>query len=419
MENWEINENGEVLSDEEEKRLAQLWDSDEPIPVPEKPAKKKKGTGKKNRKQEEERPDTFLRMYLSASQRDDCERQFYEAYHKYMISTDAAAIEKAEGIMLTHLAHLFGGKVVRTLYGFALGTYGEDVVSDANMKAMIKLRQFKQARADTSNVIAYIGSCYKGVTIDFIRGFRPRIKRGNDPADNPADKPTENPESKFKNKRINIKNPISLENLKESGFEPAVGADLLEAEETNLAAKEIISLYISELMCHDVLIPKSLAAIYSRVLYQISDVLEMYHEDQINDYIAKKWQADSSDPKYFEYINRAYRAVVQPTKSGASPDWGWKKVENKTIHRLFDECETYIRRWDPRCGWSDKMRKKLGDIPEDLRFCDVCTKDTFSKWTVSVHDAALARCLNKIKNSQKLSEYAEMAIPNEQKRRKN
>lgn len=366
---------------------------------------------------------------LLRQERKACEEEFLAAYQTYMSSTNPKEVAQKERILVERLIWLFGGKVRRTIRGcsFISGGDWEDAISEANVKSIKILRMQRERQEYREEPLPYFATCYRSVTFEFIRKFRTRKKKKDDSSEN-DDTKTYNQTAR---NRFAINNAGSLEQLREKWGEateklqenyeeePIYG----EEPDTKEASQTLLRLYVQELMNSTTEPEKALAVMYARVMYQMGDLIETPHlETKVYAYMRKKkWSVDQNDEAFFDHWNEAYRAVILPTKSGASPQWAWEYMRGRTVRYLFDQSARYALHWDPDSdGWSPEMLGKLEQpysasdraLFGDKIYTELYTVGNITEWATSVNDAAIRRCLKRMmREYDELAEDADRIIP--------
>lgn len=180
-------------------------------------------------------------------------------------------------------------------------------------------------------------------------------------------------------------------------------------------SREILKIYIQELLENSNIPPAPLAVMYARVLYQMERLLDADSVDEMISQHMKKmnWSEDPQDPQYDEHIVRATEKVQRYATSTA-PDWAINRMGKLTVLELGKDSEASLHNlFDSTLAWGKTFWEKCSSTSEKFApllwgaivYTDHYKKPQIENWATDLHNSTVVKSARKICLQQGLLEY--------------
>ena len=180
-------------------------------------------------------------------------------------------------------------------------------------------------------------------------------------------------------------------------------------------SREILKIYIQELLENTNIPPAPLAVMYARVLYQMERLLDADSVDaMVSQYMVKmNWSEDPEDSQYDEHIVRATEKVQRYANSTA-PDWAIARMGKLTVRELGKDSEASLHSlFDSTLSWGKPFWEKCSTISDKFApslwgtivYTDCYKKPQIENWATDLHNSTVVKAARKICLQQDLLEY--------------
>ena len=293
----------------------------------------------------------------------------------------------------------------------------EEITQEGHIAAFEKLIEDVSCGKARSDALYYYLTIYKNKTKDYL-SFYGLLKRKKDSESTTGTKKSKVP------KVSDIRSAPSIESLttnqdgeyqsdRMSDFSVNPFDDESDYHVGN--SREILKIYIQELLENTNIPPAPLAVMYARVLYQMERLLDADSVDKmISQYMKKmNWSEDPEDPQYDEHIVRATERVQRYATSTA-PDWAITRMGKMTVRELGKDSEASLHNlFDSTLAWGKTFWEKCSSISEKfapllwgaLVYTDHYKKPQIENWATDLHNSTVVKSARKICLQQGLLEY--------------
>ena len=293
----------------------------------------------------------------------------------------------------------------------------EEITQEGHIAAFEKIMEDVSIGKVRSDALYYYLTIYKNKTKDYL-SFYGLLKRKKD-----SDGSTGTKKSKA-TKVSDIHSAPSIESLttKHDGelqsdrmLDFSVNPFDDESDYHIEHSREILKIYIQELLDNTNIPPAPLAVMYARILYQMERLLDADSVDKmISQYMKKiNWSEDPEDPQYDDHIVRATERVQRYATSTA-PDWAITRMGKMTVRELGKDSEASLHNlFDSTLAWGKTFWEKCSSISEKfapllwgaLVYTDHYKKPQIENWATDLHNSTVVKSARKICLQQGLLEY--------------
>lgn len=364
-----------------------------------------------------------FRRWIWPKNRNELIQKFNQIYNDYLFSTPNYTDAKAEellGEMLDLLGQLSTYVIYMRISTQPVYRMGDEevITQDAHTDVMIALRSDRDSGLRREDAISYYLQIYKFKTMDYLDtyGLLKRKKlSGNEAKDTKG-------KGGYKSA---INSAASIEDLTTNQDDETTTDRMLELSENPFedyssdfsdAARNILKLYLEELMENSNIPPAPLAVMYARVLYQMERLLDPDTIDTMtSQYMARKgWESDPTAKGYKANLAEKATKEVQKYTTATAPDWAISRMGTQTISELGSDSESVLHRlFDDTLMWGDPFNEQLTAVADKFQpqtwgaliYTACYPKSQIENWAADIHNSTVIKSARRICAAPTLLEY--------------
>lgn len=295
----------------------------------------------------------------------------------------------------------------------------EEIAQEGHIAAFEKLLEDLNGGIPRKDAIFYYLTIYKNKTKDYL-SFYGLLKKGEKEGKNSGVQK----KAPKKPKVSDIRAAQSIESMtanQEGEIQvdrsPWFAVNPFEDETEYCASqsRQILKIYIEELLNNTNIPPAPLAVMYARVLYQMERLLDADSvETMTSQYMqAKNWSENPADQQYDEHIIKATEAV-QHYSSSTAPDWAISRMGKMTVFELEKDSEASLHKlFEKNLFWGDAFREKSASVSDKFApllwgaivYTDSYKKPQVENWATDIHNATVVKAAKKICTEDSLLSY--------------
>ncbi len=364
--------------------------------------------------------DIPSRRWKRPKSRAALEKQFNEKYAAlFSPASEYAQTDTAFNDLIDILGQLTTYVIYDRIWSLPVYRNGdeEEITQEGHIAAFEKLIEDVSCGKTRSDALYYYLTIYKNKTKDYL-SFYGLLKRKKD-----SESTTDTKKSKVP-KVSDIRSAPSIESLttnQDGEYQSDRMADFAvnpfddESDYHVGNSREILKIYIQELLENTNIPPAPLAVMYARVLYQMERLLDADSVDEMVSQYMKKmnWSEDPEDSQYDEHIVRATEKVQRYANSTA-PDWAIARMRKLTVCELGKDSEASLHSlFDSTLAWGKPFWEKCSTISEKFApslwgtivYTDCYKKPQIENWATDLHNSTVVKAARKICLQQDLLEY--------------
>ena len=364
-----------------------------------------------------------FRRWTWPKNRKDLIQQFSHKYSTYISSESVCSDSKAEellGELLDLLGQLSTYIIYMRISAQPVYRVGDEevITQDAHADVMVTLRNDRDLQTHREDPISYYLQIYKFKTMDYLDtyGLLKRKKQKDEDANAPKRK------GGYKSA---INSAASIEDLTTNQDDETALDRMLELSENPFeddssyfadASRNILKMYLEELMENSNIPPAPLAVMYARVLYQMERLLDPETVDtMVAEYLAKKgWNNNPSSDNYDIHLAAKATKEVQKYTTATAPDWAIARMGTMTVSELGEDSELVLHRlFDDGLLWGDSFTEQLSVVPDKFKpktwgaivYTECYQKGQIENWAADIHNSTVIKAARRICTDPTLLEY--------------
>lgn len=291
------------------------------------------------------------------------------------------------------------------------------IVQEGHFDAFLSLRTDRQKRRMRTDPLAFYRRIYKNKTADYFRSYGLY-------ASNAASEDEKKADRTGTVRKRDIACAGSLEALvkKDDGdsmmdsFRPlGVRDDHGAASRSARGNRQVLTVYLQELLEYDRKPSGPLAVMYARILYQMERILDPEAVDRELRACMEQhgWSTDPEDRHYAMHLTMAGEKIQQ-TRPATDPVWAMERMGDRTIRLLLADSEGSLHRlFDRSLFWGALIRGDLEDragpagelLLGDLVYTGTYSKSRIEHWAADIHKTMVIRSAKSIRKQPELLEF--------------
>jgi len=370
-----------------------------------------------------DRPSVPFRRWNWPKNRKALMEKFTQTYDDYLSPEHDLENEQAEEL-LGELLDLLGQLSTYVIYirissqpVYRIGDE-EVITQDGHYDAMITLRSDKETGLHRREAIKYYLAIYKFKTMDYLDmyGLLKRKKQVKD---------DQQPVKEKKEYKSAINSTASIEDLTTNQDDETATDRMLELSENPFeddtsylaeASRNILKIYLEELLDNTNIPPAPLAVMYARVLYQMERLLDPDTVDRmVSEYMAKKgWASDPGSKDYDMQLATKATKAVQRYTTATAPDWAIARMGTMTVSELGSDSESALHRlFDDSLLWGGSFTEQLSVVADKFKpktwgaivYTSCYQKGQIENWAADIHNSTVIKSARRICTDPTLLEY--------------
>lgn len=372
--------------------------------------------------QNQDMPETdervSVRRWKRPTNRGELENQFTVRYNALFSSNFEALESSAINDVIDILGQLATYVIYDRIWSLPVYREGdeEEITQDGHIAAFEKILQDIERGKPRENALFYYLTIYKNKIKDYL-SFYGLLKREKNESDSESRKTKGikiadiHAAPSIESLTTNSDGELQSERMADFSVNPFDDNSSYHVEN----CRQILRIYIEELLNNTNIPPAPLAVMYARILYQMERLLDADAVDEmVSHYMKKmKWSEDPADPHYDEHLVKATEKI-QRYSNATAPDWAITRMGKQTVSELGVDSETVLHQlFDRSLTWGEVFRKQVESVSEKyapllwgaIVYTDCYKKSQIENWATDIHNSTVVKAARRICAQEDLLSY--------------